>query len=132
MMRAIVILESLRDNTIPAELDSLKRITTYRHALDVDQPITITELAVPDNDGLQVAMVLARALEPTKYYAHLVGDGLLLIAFPHAVVRAARGDADALAAAKKVGAVFAIPEDQMRFGEMFDVDHPDAPHRAVR
>lgn len=131
MMRAIIIEESLRGNEIPAELDSLRRIKTYGHVLDEDQPITITELEVDDEDSLPVAMVLSRALEPAKYYAHLVGNEALIIAFPHTVVLVDRGDEDALATAKKVGATFAIPDDQMRFAEMFDIDHPDAPHRAA-
>ncbi|WP_280216671.1 hypothetical protein [Nocardia neocaledoniensis] len=131
MMRAIIIVESLRGNAIPAELASLPRLKTYDHLLDTDQPITITELAVEDDDSLSVATILARALEPAKYYAHLVGNDALVIAFPHTVVRVERGDADALATAKKVGAIFAIPDDQMRFAEMFDDDHPDAPHRAA-
>ncbi|UGT58820.1 hypothetical protein [Nocardia asteroides] len=131
MMRAIIIEESLRGNEIPAELDSLPRLKTYDHLLEVGQPITITELAVEDDDTLPVAMILSRALEPSKYYAHLVGNDALVIAFPHTVVLVDRGDEQALSTAKQVGAIFAIPDDQMRFAEMFDDDHPDAPHRAA-
>jgi hypothetical protein len=37
-----------------------------------------------------------------------------------------RDDQDSVRQAQEIGARFNIPERQMRFGEMFDNDHPDA------
>lgn len=82
---------------------------------------------MPAEQAPALAFELAAALLPRLYYAHLLDEQHMLVAFPHAVVRIRRGDAPAIALAQAVGALFDIPAEQMRFAEMWDTDHPDAP-----
>ena len=125
-MRAVVITESLTDRTLPPGLQDLP-VRRYPHDLDGQTPIEICEVTVPAARAAELALQLAHALEPRLYYAHLIDEQRMLIAFPHTVVTVDRDDEAAIQHACEVGALFAIPAGQMRFAEMWDTDHPDAP-----
>ncbi|WP_329315636.1 hypothetical protein OG723_35655 [Streptomyces sp. NBC_01278] len=125
-MRAVIITESLTDRTLPPGFQDLP-VHRYPHDLDGQTPIEICEVAVPAARASELALVLTRALEPRLYYAHLMDEQCMLIVFPHTVVTVDRNDDAAIQHACKVGALFGIPVGQMRFAEMWDTDHPDAP-----
>lgn len=125
-MRAIMIKESLIDGDLPSNFYGTK-VREYRHPLDEDTEITIVELAVAERHALDAGMALARKLLPTKYYAHLINDQSMYIAFPNCLVHLGREDADGEHQAQAIGQTFDVPLSQMRFLEMFEVDHPDAP-----
>jgi len=126
MMRAIIIKESLKAGKLPAGFYGT-RVNEYQHPLDEDTIITIIELAVAEQHALDAAMALARILLPRLYYAHLINDQAMYIAFPNCVTYLARGDEAGQQQARAIGGTFDIPVTQMRFLEMFEVDHPDAP-----
>lgn len=125
-MRAVVITESLTGGDLPAVLSRMEE-RRYPHLLDERTPIEIIELTIPVDHVPAAALALSAALKPRLYYAHLIDETRMLVAFPYTVVDIPRGDEDAIARARAVGALFGIPGGQMRFAEMWDTDHPDAP-----
>lgn len=128
MMRAIIIQESLQGGELPASFYGT-RVKEYKHQLDEETMVTIIELAVAERHALDAGMALARKLLPRKYYAHLINDQSMYIAYPNCLVHLDRDDADGEHQAQVIGQTFDIPTTQMRFLEMFHVDHPDAPVR---
>lgn len=128
-MRAVIIKESLKGGILPPGFSgTLTR--EYQHLLDADTTVTIIELVVAEQHALEAGMALPRVLLPRRYYAHLINEGSMYIAFPNCVVQLERGDADGQRQAQAIGRTFEIPLSQMRFLEMFDMDHPDAPVQA--
>lgn len=127
-MRALVIKESLQGGELPSSFYGT-RVREYRHPLDEDTMITIVELMVAELHALDAGMALSRTLLPRLYYAHLINDQSMYIAFPNCLVHLARGDEDGERQAQAIGRTFDVPLSQMRFLEMFEVDHPDAPVR---
>ncbi|MER7688190.1 hypothetical protein [Streptomyces sp. NPDC097610] len=125
-MRAVVITESLTDGELPSAFSSMED-RRYPHLLDERTPIEIIELTVPAERAAALALALSAALKSRLYYAHLIDETRMLVVFPRTVVDIPRGNEDAIAHARGVGALFGIPDDQMRFAEMWDTDHPDAP-----
>jgi hypothetical protein len=125
-MRAIIIKESLEGGELPPNFYGT-RVKEYKHELDENTPITIIELAVAERHALDAGMALSRKLLPTKFYAHLVSDQYMYIAFPNTLVYLERGDEEGERQAQAIGMLFVIPTTQMRFLEMFETDHPDAP-----
>lgn len=126
MIRAIIIKESLKDGELPLNFPGT-RVCEYWHPLDEDTMVTIIELAVAERHALDAGMALSRKLLPRKYYAHLLNDQSMYIAFPNCLVHLDRDDAEGERQAHAIGQTFDIPVSQMRFLEMFEVDHPDAP-----
>lgn len=129
MMRAIIIKESLEGGELPQNFYGT-RVKEYKHELDENTPITIIELAVAERHALDAGMALARKLLPYKYYAHLLNDRSMYIAFPNCLVHLDRDDTAGESQVQAVGQTFHIPLSQMRFLEMFEIDHPDAPATA--
>ncbi|WP_328973481.1 hypothetical protein [Streptomyces sp. NBC_00239] len=125
-MRAVVITESLTDGELPSAFSGMED-RRYPHLLDERTPIEIIELTVPAERTAALALALSAALKSRLYYAHLIDETRMLVAFPRTVVDIPRDNEDAIAHARTVGALFDIPVDQMRFAEMWDTDHPDAP-----
>lgn len=125
-MRAIIIKESLKDGELPPTFYGT-RVREYRLQLDEDTMVTISELAVAERHALDAGMALSRKLLPRLYYAHLINDQSMYIAFPNCLVHLERGDEDCERQAQAIGQTFDIPLAHMRFLEMFEVDHPDVP-----
>ncbi|MEU5811554.1 hypothetical protein [Streptomyces sp. NPDC047718] len=125
-MRAVVITESLTSRALPPAFEGLP-VHRYPHDLDGQTPIEICEVTIPVDRAPALAMELAGALEPRLFYAHLIDDEQMLIAYPRTVVTVGRTDPEAIEHARSVGALFDIPPTQMRFAEMWETDHPDAP-----
>jgi len=125
-LRAVVITQSLAGGVLPAAFVGMED-RRYPHLLDEQTPIEIIELTVPAERAEALALELAATLKPQLYYAHLLDEERMLVAFPRTLVDITRGDTDAIAHARRIGALFGIPDEQMRFAEMWDTDHPDAP-----
>lgn len=125
-LRAVVITESLEGGQLPEALRALES-HCYAHLLDERTQVEIIELAVPAAQGAVVALTLAGAVLPRLYYAHLIDSRQMLVVFPDTVARIGRDDSAAVERAQSIGALFDIPASQMRFAEMWDTDHPDAP-----
>ncbi|TDD80583.1 hypothetical protein [Actinomadura rubrisoli] len=122
-MRAFIVIESLTDadvlERLPGTLDR-----RYPFTLN-DGPVELAELDVADEDALAFARILAENLLPTRYYGHLVGGDSMIVAFPHVIALVDRRDAESVARAQQVGALFDIPAVQLQVARMFEVDHPD-------
>lgn len=128
-MRAIVIKESLTSDTLPATM-AAGVLREYPHELDEHTSITIVESMVKPETAEGLALELSRLLKDRLFYAHLVDDERMLVAFPRTVVEVRRGHEQDERTAQHVGQVFSIPLEQMQFLAMFDNDHPDALTRA--
>ncbi|MGH3720087.1 MAG: hypothetical protein ACRDRI_14845 [Pseudonocardiaceae bacterium] len=128
-MRAIIVKESLEDGELPSSLRG-SRVREYRHPLDEDTVITIIELVVAERHALDAGMALSRKLVSRLYYAHILNDQSMYIVFPNCLVYLDRDDADGERQAHAIGQTFDIPLSQMRFQEMFEIDHPDDPAMA--
>jgi hypothetical protein len=124
LMRGIVLLESLVDQRIPLIPASVCR--TYQHLLGGEIAVQVAELTVSRDRAMTVAMRLAEALLPQRFYAHLVDCHRMYVIFPDCVVLVRRGDDASVLFAQETGQHFGIPLAQMRFAEMFDTDHPDS------
>lgn len=123
-MRGIVLKESLVGGELPMPMSAVV-VRRYPYLLDGHLPVEVVALAVTRERTLVVAMQLAEALLPERFYAHLVDDSRMYVCFPNCVVSVSRGDAASVQRAQEIGASFDIPLRQMRFAEMFDGDHPD-------
>jgi len=88
-------------------------------------PIEIVEIDVSDENALTVARILAESLLPTRVYAHLLGERLMIVILPGVLAFVHRDDPQSATRAQRIGSLFDIPLAQMQFLEMFDVDHPD-------
>lgn len=124
-MRGIVLRESLAGGALPMPMPATV-VRRYPYLLDGRTPVEVIELAVTHERALAVAMQLAQALLPERFYAHLLDDMRMYVCFPNCLVVVHRGDEASIRQAQEIGARFGIPARQMRFGEMFDNDHPDA------
>jgi hypothetical protein len=125
-MRGLVLLESLVGGQLPRPLPAVV-VCEYPHLLSGELPVRIVELAVAPDRVPTVAMRLAQALLPQRFYAHLLDAETMYVAFPNCVTVIHRADPATAANARRVGAQFDIPGRQMRFEEMFTNDHPDSP-----
>lgn len=130
-MRVIIIKESLEGGELPQDFYGT-RVKEYKHELDEDTPITIIELAVAERHAPDAGMALARKLLPKKFYAHLLNDESMYVVFPDCLVHLTRGDEAGERQAHAIGETFDVPRSQMRFLEMFETDHPDAPTTATQ
>lgn len=124
-MRAIVIRESLNSDARTTLVRS-DVIREYTHELDEQTPITIVECAVEASRAAEFALQLSRSLQAQLFYAHIIDEERMLVAFPRTVVEVRRHDRNDERIAQQIGQLFSIPIHQMQFLAMFESDHPDA------
>lgn len=124
-MRGIVLRESLADGVLPLPFPAVV-VRSYPHLLDRRIPVEVIELTVTRPRAADIALRLAGVMLPRGFYAHLVDDTDMIVIFPRCVLQIPRGDEGAARTARRVGSLFGIPDRQMRFQEMFSVDHPDS------
>ena len=129
-MRGLVLMEGLRGGQLPMPMKATV-LRRYPHLLGGQTPVQIAEIMVPRDRAVTVAMQLADALLPQRFYSHLLDQDRMYVAFPRCVVAVHRDDPTSIALAQAIGAMFAIPREQMRFDAMFDNDHPDSPTSAA-
>lgn len=125
IMREIVVLESLRERSLPPGLKGSFR-RRYHHLINNILPVEILELTVSEAYAPHDVLLLAQCLVGKRYYAHVVGEQHMYVVFPGVVAVIKRNDPHSVAVAQAIGSSFAIPKEEMRFAEMFDVDHPDS------
>ncbi len=90
-MRGIVLKQSLIGGELPMPL-SATVVRRYPYLLDGRTPVEVIELVVTRERTLAVAMQLAQALVPERFYAHLVDDTRMYVCFPNCVVQVQRAD----------------------------------------
>jgi|SRR6185437_5214391 len=123
MIRGLVFREGLREAALPDLLRERKR---YPHLLDRRVPVEVIEFDCAEDGLAQACEALRSALLPRGYYAHLLAFPVMHIVFPHRVVTVTYPDQREAELAREAGSQVGIPARQMRFLEMFTVDHPDA------
>lgn len=124
--RGIVLQESLVGRKLPESCRGLQA-RRYPHLLSGVTPVEIIELVVPNGIVREIALELSSALETHGFYAHLLDGHRMLVVLPGEVLLVRRGDRATELAAQAAGRKYGIPMAQMRFEDMFEVDHPDAP-----
>jgi hypothetical protein len=122
--RGLVIAESLAEGALPVTFCG-RVVGREEHALDEATPVVILEVTVAADDIERAVDQLAGRLRSPGWYAHFVKDDEMIVALPGEHTRLSRGDQTALARAQAAAARHGVPTSQMRFDEMFDVDHPD-------
>ena len=90
-MRGIVLRESLVGGQLPMPMPAVV-VRRYPYRLDGRLPVEVVELTVTTGRALAVAMQLAEALLPERFYAHLVDQSRMYVCFPDCVVLVRRGD----------------------------------------
>jgi len=122
--RLIAIEESFPDGLPPDVCASEYR--RFTAVLENEQPVTVVEHAIQLDRVYDIAHSLALSIRRRRYYAHVVlsADHLIVI-FPSCVVDLHRGIAEEREVAHMLGHRLGVPASEMRFDEMFDVDHPD-------
>ena len=123
LARGIVLRQSLRSEGIPKWLT--KHVTgQHEHLLGGVQMVDVLELSVHGDDVPAVGMKLSKELQDSGFYTHFVTPCALLVVFPKCIVLVDRGDGEGAERCRRIGASFGLPADQMRFEELFEVDHP--------
>jgi hypothetical protein len=123
MIRGLVFKEGLREGTLPAAVTEQRR---YPHLLDRRIPVEVIEFDCPEDRLEGACAALRSALAPRGFYAHLLAGPAMHVVFPHRVVTIAYPREDDVRLAQEAGTQAGVPMRQMRFLEMFTVDHPDA------
>ena len=123
--KGLIIRESLRDGTMPSEL--IPRIVDqYTHALGGGKGVEIIVLKMDQSEVPSAAFLLAKHLVDEEYYAHFVCGNRLCVVFPNIVCFVIKGDKVSLERSLSIGRLCKVPDDQMPFEAMFEVDHPNA------
>lgn len=123
-IKCITITESLVNGSLPETLGRYEE-RRYAHLLSGVEPVEIILLQVPASELPRAAFELSEILLPQKFYAHFVTSDALYVVYPGCVYVLKRGDSESLLRCKSIGTMFNVPEDQMPFEEMFEVDHPN-------
>jgi hypothetical protein len=122
--RLIVIEESVPEGLAQDLLAGEYR--RFTAVLEKDEHVTVIESAIPHERVYTAAHKLAQSISRRRFYAHIViDDDHLAIIFPSCVVDLHRDVRDEIELAVRIGEQMGIPRSEMRFEEMFDVDHPD-------
>jgi hypothetical protein len=123
-VKGLVIIESLHDHVLPPELVPLVT-DRYDHQLEGADHVEILVLQVDELNVLSAAASLSKHLIAENYYAHFVWEKTLCIVFPHIICFALKENEVTIEHSKSVGRMFNIPDEQMPFEAMFEVDHPN-------
>lgn len=123
MMRAIIVIESLKDPGLVKEIPG-KEVCRYPLPLN-DGPVEVVEFDISNDDVLAVCVLLADGLLSERYFAQLQDSARMHVIFPSGIALVRRGDRASEEIAQTIGSIFGIPRSQMRFLEMFETDHPD-------
>jgi hypothetical protein len=124
-MHGIVLLQGLKSAELPESLRPLLE-RQYRHFLGgTHGTVDICRLRLDRSMAPAVAFTLSSLLLPRRYYARLNDESEMYIAYPTAVVHIRRSDTRTVSLAQSIGALYEIDIEHMRFGEMFELDHPE-------
>lgn len=121
--RAIVI-ESSLTRALPNDWQT-RLLSRRAHRLDGLEEIIVLEFRVDAADDGRAALDLAARLRAPGFYAHIIRGDRLIVVFPNTIFVLERGDSNMIDRCSTYGRSLAIPDSQMRFHRMFDVDHPD-------
>lgn len=123
-VRGLVVRQSLVSSELP---ETLTRFVTneHTHLLSGTEPVDIVVLQCREDELWPLLTVLARQLKPTRYFAHFISGSTMYVVFPSCIVLVSRNDQATAKRAREIGAIFGIPNMEMKFEQMFELDHPD-------
>ncbi len=124
-IKGIIIQESLKSSMLPVQL-KMRVTEEYGHDLAGTGKIKILVVHISREELPGVLLELSGSMLPEKFYAHFVAGETIYVVFPSTVCLVHKGDIKSVARCRQIGALFAIPDEQMVFEAMFEVDHPDA------
>ena len=122
--RGIVLRQSLQTKVLPEEITRWVA-DKHAHLLSGKDEVEVLVLLCPCQDLWQLLSTLARQLKPTRYYAHIVSGDTMYVVFSSCIVQLARGDQVMAQRAREIGAVYGVPDVEMKFEQLFEVDHPN-------
>ena len=123
-VRALVVVESLAV-ALP-DWWSSRQIVSRIHKLRTLGEVRIVEYQIQQSEIPSAASELTKSIKPKRYYAHIVGERDMIVCFPNVVVYLNRSScSDEFDICRKIGEIFSIPGEEMKFEQMFDEDHPD-------
>jgi hypothetical protein len=135
--RGIVIRQSMVGETLPDVLmqfvvgetlpDVLMQfvVDKHTHLLGGTELVDVLVLQCSDYELLPLLTVVAQQIKPNRYYAHFIYGSIMYVVFPLCIVLVSRNDKITAQQARVIGSIFGIPAEQMKFEQLFEVDHPD-------
>lgn len=122
--RGLVLRQSLQQEVLPEEIATWVA-DEHMHLLSGEDAVDVLVLLCPHQDLWPLLTTLARQMKPTCYYAHFVSGDTMYVVFPSCIVLVMRGDNVTAQRARDIGAVFGVRDVEMKFEQLFEVDHPN-------
>lgn len=122
--RGIVLRQSLQTEVLPEEIARWVA-DQHPHLLSGKDEVDVLVLLCPHQELWELLVTLARQLKPTRYYAHFVSGDTMYVVFPSCIALLARDDELTAHRARDIGAVYGIPDVEMKFEQLFKMDHPN-------
>lgn len=124
-MHAIVLMQGLKRAALPAQLNGLVE-RQYRHFLGgTHGTVDISLLRVEPSIAPTVAFALSSVLLPERYYARINDRSRMYVSFPNSVVCVLKSKPQTAVVARRIGEIYNVNQEHMRFEEMFEFDHPE-------
>ena len=123
MYRGIIIEESV-DSEI---LSMLKQFTEseYAHMLQHNDKVTILRVSISEPNLLQLMPKFLYAINQDCFYFHFTDGEIMWVVFKGCIMRINKGNCEEISRCRKVGELYSISAELMKFEEMFERDHPN-------
>lgn len=123
MFRGIIIEESINEEV----LKKLKKFTDieYKHLLNHQDDTTILRVLLKETDIIDLIPELLYAIKNNLFYLHFTDGKTMWIIFKGCVVKVKKNDALSIVRCRKIGELYGIDSELMKFEEMFEEDHPN-------
>lgn len=123
--RGLVLRQSLLAEELPNSLRHFV-VNTHDHLLGGKKSVEVLILECEGTQLLSLVDKLSRMIKKSGFYAHfIVASSLMYVVFPFCIVSIQRDNPATAELARKVGALFNIPQNEMKFEQLFEVDHPN-------
>lgn len=123
MFRGIIIEESINLET----LRKLKKFADieYKHLLNHQDYTTILRVLLEETDIINLMPELLGAIKSNLFYLHFTDGETMWVVFKSCVVNIEKNDSMGVARCRKIGELYGIDPELMKFEEMFEEDHPN-------
>jgi hypothetical protein len=124
--RGLVIRQSMVGEVLPEMLTQFV-VAEHAHLLGGTEPVDVLVLECRDCELWPLLEVVAQQMKPSRYYAHFVSGSIMYVVFPSCIVLVSRNDKATAQRAREIGSIFSIPDERMKFEQLFEMDHPNVP-----
>lgn len=123
MFRGIIIEESINYEV----LRKLKEFTDieYKHLLNHQDETTILRVVLNETDIINLIPELLCAIKNNLFYLHFTDGEMMWVIFKGCVVKIKKKEVSSIVRCRKIGELFGINPELMKFEEMFEEDHPN-------